>query len=460
MQDAPNASRRPRIVVVGGGFAGLWAVRALARADADVVLVDRHNHHTFQPLLYQVATAGLAAPSIAAPLRHILRKQRNVTVQLGEVTRIDAAGKRVFVGERAQEFDYLLASGSEATIYLNDAYPIVLSESGQLLTPHAAQRDGITGYAPRQLVSRAPGLWQRLRISFKAPEFGADGSKRAPARLLRAELNGVLIHEDVPLVAAQGKTEQAKAPLRIVVNNGPIAFRNAGIATLRQRDQQRGGGPDPILVNAPTNTILRSFMDIPGTRVVHAVSVGHPQRVHYTYDLDHGNVVQVWRGGFLDATPMWHDRGNGTSRVLGSPIIFGKPRLAVAKLNGSDTPWPTDTSGTGYKPKGYTLDREERPTFRYQLYGASVEDAWTPLAEGHGFSRTVTVTGSTDNLYLQLAAAPSITDQGNGVYLVGDKRWYVQLQDTGKEKPVIRDQGEIKELLVPIRSVIRYSIIF
>jgi len=363
-------------------------------------------------------------------------------------------------GDVELEFDYLLASGSEATIYLNDAYPIVLSESGQLLTPHAAQRDGITGYAPRQLVSRAPGLWQRLRISFKAPEFGADGSKRAPARLLRAELNGVLIHEDVPLVAAQGKTEQAKAPLRIVVNNGPIAFRNAGIATLRQRDQQRGGGPDPILVNAPTNTILRSFMDIPGTRVVHAVSVGHPQRVHYTYDLDHGNVVQVWRGGFLDATPMWHDRGNGTSRVLGSPIIFGKPRLAVAKLNGSDTPWPTDTSGTGYKPKGYTLDREERPTFRYQLYGASVEDAWTPLAEGHGFSRTVTVTGSTDNLYLQLAAAPSITDQGNGVYLVGDKRWYVQLQDTGKEKPVIRDQGEIKELLVPIRSVIRYSIIF
>src|SRR5690606_23554771 len=116
-------------------------------------------------------------------------------------------------GDVELEFDYLLASGSEATIYLNDAYPIVLSESGQLLTPHAAQRDGITGYAPRQLVSRAPGLWQRLRISFKAPEFGADGSKRAPARLLRAELNGVLIHEDVPLVAAQGKTEQAKAPL-------------------------------------------------------------------------------------------------------------------------------------------------------------------------------------------------------------------------------------------------------
>src|SRR5690606_20502960 len=97
-------ARRPRIVIIGGGFAGLWAVRALARAPADIVLIDRHNHHTFQPLLYQVATAGLAAPSIAAPLRHILRKQANVTVQLGEVSRIDAAARRVYVGEHALRY--------------------------------------------------------------------------------------------------------------------------------------------------------------------------------------------------------------------------------------------------------------------------------------------------------------------------------------------------------------------
>ena len=68
----------PRVLVIGGGFAGITAVRKLARAKVDVTLVDRSNHHLFQPLLYQVATAGLAAPSIAAPLRHILRKQRNV----------------------------------------------------------------------------------------------------------------------------------------------------------------------------------------------------------------------------------------------------------------------------------------------------------------------------------------------------------------------------------------------
>ena len=104
---------RPRILVIGGGFAGLTAVRELSRASADILLVDRHNHHTFQPLLYQVATAGLAAPSIAAPLRHILRDQRNVTVLLGEVRSIDVRAKQVTIDDVQHAYDYLiLATGS------------------------------------------------------------------------------------------------------------------------------------------------------------------------------------------------------------------------------------------------------------------------------------------------------------------------------------------------------------
>jgi len=80
----------PHIVIVGGGFAGLWATRGLARAPVRITLIDRGNHHLFQPLLYQVATAGLSAPDIAAPLRHILRRQRNVTVLMGEVVSVVA----------------------------------------------------------------------------------------------------------------------------------------------------------------------------------------------------------------------------------------------------------------------------------------------------------------------------------------------------------------------------------
>jgi NADH dehydrogenase len=72
----------PQVLILGGGFGGLWTTRALARAPVRITLVDRAYHHLFQPFLYQAATAGLSSPDIAAPLRHILRDQRNVTVGL------------------------------------------------------------------------------------------------------------------------------------------------------------------------------------------------------------------------------------------------------------------------------------------------------------------------------------------------------------------------------------------
>ena len=105
---------RPHLVIVGGGFAGLWATRALASAPLRITLVDRCNHHLFQPLLYQVATAGLSSPDIAAPLRHILRGQRNVEVRMGEVVGIDATMRRVSLADGAAlDYDYLLlASGA------------------------------------------------------------------------------------------------------------------------------------------------------------------------------------------------------------------------------------------------------------------------------------------------------------------------------------------------------------
>lgn len=102
---------RPRVVIVGGGFAGLAAARALARAEVDVIVVDRHNHHLFQPLLYQVATAGLSPADIAAPIRWILRRQRNVRVLLDEVTGIDPAGKRLtLAASPPQPYDALIVA--------------------------------------------------------------------------------------------------------------------------------------------------------------------------------------------------------------------------------------------------------------------------------------------------------------------------------------------------------------
>lgn len=98
-------------------------MRGLRDVAADILLIDRSNHHTFQPLLYQVATAGLAAPSIAAPLRHILRRQRNLTVLLGNVTQIDTAGRRIVADGTAYSYDYLvLASGVAHTYFGHESW--------------------------------------------------------------------------------------------------------------------------------------------------------------------------------------------------------------------------------------------------------------------------------------------------------------------------------------------------
>ncbi|MGY1519176.1 NAD(P)/FAD-dependent oxidoreductase [Luteimonas sp. A482] len=112
----------PHVVIVGGGFAGLWAARALKAAPVCITLVDRGNHHLFQPLLYQVATAGLSAPDIAAPLRQILRRQKNVVVRMATVVGVDADGKRVGLADGSDiGFDYLLlASGATHAYFGND----------------------------------------------------------------------------------------------------------------------------------------------------------------------------------------------------------------------------------------------------------------------------------------------------------------------------------------------------
>ncbi len=117
-------SHRPHLIVVGGGFAGLWCVRALAREAIDITLIDRSNHHLFQPLLYQVATGGLSAPAIAAPLRHILRRQQNVRVLMAEVDGIDRDARTVSLSSgESLSCDWLLvASGATHAYFGNDAW--------------------------------------------------------------------------------------------------------------------------------------------------------------------------------------------------------------------------------------------------------------------------------------------------------------------------------------------------
>ena len=118
---------KPRVVIVGAGFGGLFAARALAKKPVEVLLVDRNNYHTFTPLLYQVATCALDPSEIAYPVRNIFRRTRNVEFLLGEVTEVDTNGRFLHIqsgGQQYQEpYDYLiLATGSTPTYFGNDSF--------------------------------------------------------------------------------------------------------------------------------------------------------------------------------------------------------------------------------------------------------------------------------------------------------------------------------------------------
>jgi NADH dehydrogenase len=126
--ESPTNGAQPHVIIVGGGFGGLAAARALKDAPVRVTLLDRTNHYVFQPLLYQVATAMLAPADIAAPIREVLRKQRNATVVLLEATRVDADRRQVFFSyldgeERSLPYDYLiLATGVQQSYFGHDEF--------------------------------------------------------------------------------------------------------------------------------------------------------------------------------------------------------------------------------------------------------------------------------------------------------------------------------------------------
>lgn len=157
-QNSPTAMQ-PRVVIVGAGFGGLQAARALRKASVQVTVIDRSNHHLFQPLLYQVATAGLSPADISAPIRSILKRQTNARVMLAEVTGVDVQEQRVLLHNHTSvPYDYLvLATGARHSYFGHDAWE-----------PYAPGMKSITD---------ATAVRRKLLLAFESAEIEADPEK-------------------------------------------------------------------------------------------------------------------------------------------------------------------------------------------------------------------------------------------------------------------------------------------
>src|SRR5215472_2292277 len=149
----------PHVVVLGGGFGGLHAARALALAPVRVTVLDRRNHHLFQPLLYQVATCALNPSDIATPIRRILRRQKNATVVLAEAVHVDTAARKVILSDGEVDFDYLIvATGATHSYFGHEEWE---------------------PYAPGlKTIEDALEIRRRVLLAYEAAEREEDESKR------------------------------------------------------------------------------------------------------------------------------------------------------------------------------------------------------------------------------------------------------------------------------------------
>lgn len=154
-------NERPRVVIIGCGFGGLEAARALQGAEVQITLVDKTNHHLFQPLLYQVATAGLSAPAIAAPVRHLFRRQPNLTTLLGEVDRVDPQARQVHLADGATlPYDHLIVAAGATHSYFG--------------------RDEWARFAPGlKTLNDAFEIRRRILLAFEEAERESDPARRA-----------------------------------------------------------------------------------------------------------------------------------------------------------------------------------------------------------------------------------------------------------------------------------------
>ncbi|MEO6649028.1 MAG: family 16 glycoside hydrolase [Chitinophagaceae bacterium] len=516
------------------------------------------------------------------------------------------------LGNVELEFDFLLAKATHASVFLQGRYEVHLSDSWAKQVPHFSDCGGIAerwdesrsegnrgfeGIAPSMNVCRAPGLWQHLKVTFRAPQINEKGEKTANAKFEEVYLNGTLVQEEVRLSGpsrnAVFSDEKSMGPLVFQSDDGPIAFRNiryrmintlnvtasglkyryfksdfknefpdltkfnvssqdtlsqltgnvgkgdevyalditgdikipaqdnytmslltngmgrlyiddqllieritsrwnnrfytkqvsltAGKHTVRIIYVKNIGGQKPALVlsiqgvntdrldltdkgSAPARDVtdpiflqpqgspylLRSFLNYGDKKLTHTISVGNPNQLNYSYDLKQGALIQIWRGEFLDVTNMWVQRGEPQLAIPRGSVTTLSDAPAVAILSDANAAWPDSVAFDELQNKGYTLDDERAPTFRYVIKGVNISDKISTGSVLASILRQLTATNPPANLYCRIASGVKIDLISEGIYRIDDKSYYVVIDK--KYKPLLRQTKNGYELIAPFEN--------
>jgi NADH dehydrogenase len=247
---------RPQVVIVGGGFGGLTAAKALSSVPADVALVDRRNHHVFQPLLYQVATAGLSPGDIASPIRFILRRQRNLRVLLAEALAVDAARRRLVMDVGEIAYDYLVvATGATHAYFGHDEWQQVAPGLKSLEDALAVRRRVLMAFehAERSIEEGA----RRRALTFVIIGGGPTGVELAGAlaeiarRALRDEFDAIR-PEDSRILLLEGGPD--------VLTAFPDALRRHARASLQRLGVE-------VLTNTKVTRVAEGLVEAGDVRI-------------------------------------------------------------------------------------------------------------------------------------------------------------------------------------------------
>ena len=602
--------------------AGNWQIVGDVSIDPTM---DIHAHEEAPaPEVKKKGKKSKTTPVASKPQPVTFTAGKGILLNMNDDTRKDNLVSLMEHGDIELEFEVMLPKGSNSGVYLQGRYEVQLLDSWGVKNPAFSDIGGIyrnwekekgkiyMGKAPLSNPAKAPGLWQKFKISFRAPRFNASGEKIANARFNSVELNGVKTHDNVEVPLPTGgpieNNEKPTGPLLIQGDHGPVALRNISYRLIKEvrfslsdityktyygnfktiseftslapaesgsipeltcevlsnedaygvsyagkiavpedgaykftlehsggarlvinNEQlvnlQRGDAyersegwitlkagvypfeiynfkdaswmpprlglfaesatsypqalhafnslpPDdqpvaPIYLDAGSQPrMLRAFLDFKGDRkqrLTHTIGVGDPSGTHYVYDLKSGNLVCAWHGAFVDATPMWHDRGDGSFRPRGAvQFLFNNQPLAFL-ANEKDAFPVTErsalTQADGYRGKGYDVDESGRPLFKYTYQGLEVEDKIYPDDNDRAITHEVVIKnrGTRTGLYYKLGEGDEIHELKDGLFSVDDKQYYIRI--TGA-KPIIRDGNGKKELIVPVESSVKYSIIW